>query len=131
MSFSALTANVLLTTWVPTLQLFLKALVHTQAHPLQHNQHSTFRHQRFAAQLAVERYAARLGSVQHLLSDLTLPLLSIFSGRGLDEQLRAAFAAGAGKCGVWDGMGLEYGRVWRGGEGREVVGGLDLGLVAS
>jgi len=42
----------------------------------------------------VREYASRLGSVRHLLSDLTLPLLSIFSGNGFDQLVREALAHG-------------------------------------
>jgi len=42
----------------------------------------------------VREYASRLGSVHHLLSDLTLPLLSLFSGDGFDELVQEALSFG-------------------------------------
>jgi len=50
---------------------------------------------REALQVAVQYYARRMGSMRHLLADLTLPLLSLFSGAAFDDALRATFAAGA------------------------------------
>lgn len=47
-----------------------------------------------AMQANVAAYAARLGSVRELVSDLTLPLLSVFSGRGFDRVVKEAFADG-------------------------------------
>lgn len=45
--------------------------------------------------LAVKTYARQIGSVRHLLSDLTLPIISIFSGQGFDRIVRETFAEGA------------------------------------
>ena len=36
-----------------------------------------------------------MGSVRHLLSDLTLPLISVFSGAGFDRVVRDSMALGA------------------------------------
>ncbi len=49
-------------------------------------------------QLAVRKYAQALSSVRHLLADLTLPLLSVFSGTKFDEMMKAMFQQGAGTC---------------------------------
>lgn len=46
-------------------------------------------------QSAVRAYAGALGSVRHLLADLTLPLLSVFSGNAFDETIRSAMRHGA------------------------------------
>ena len=35
-----------------------------------------------------------MSSPRHLLTDLTLPVLSIFSGKGVDRMLRAARGGG-------------------------------------
>lgn len=43
----------------------------------------------------VREYAGAMGSVRHLVSDLTLPLISIFSGAGFDRVVRESMAAGA------------------------------------
>ena len=43
----------------------------------------------------VQHYARQIGSVRHLLSDLTLPIISIFTGHGFDRIVREAFAEGA------------------------------------
>ena len=43
----------------------------------------------------VRKYARRMGSVRHLLSDLTLPIISVFHGRSFDGAVRDAFALGA------------------------------------
>ncbi len=43
----------------------------------------------------VRRYAAAMGSARHLLADLTLPLISVFSGAGFDRIVRDTFATGA------------------------------------
>ena len=43
----------------------------------------------------VREYAAAMGSVRHLLSDLTLPLISVFSGAGFDRVVRESMAHGA------------------------------------
>ena len=43
----------------------------------------------------VRKYALQMGSVRHLLSDLTLPIVSVFTGRGFDRVVREAFATGA------------------------------------
>lgn len=45
----------------------------------------------------VRSYAAAMGSPRHLLSDLTLPLISVFSGAGFDRVVRDAFATGAAR----------------------------------
>lgn len=46
-------------------------------------------------QSKVHEYASKMGSMKAMLRDLTLPLLSIFSGRGFDEVMRQSFSAGA------------------------------------
>ncbi len=43
----------------------------------------------------VREYAGAMGSVRHLLSDLTLPLISVFSGAGFDRVVRDSFSHGA------------------------------------
>lgn len=43
----------------------------------------------------VRRYAAAMGSARHLLADLTLPLISVFSGAGFDRVVRDTFEYGA------------------------------------
>ena len=43
----------------------------------------------------VREYAGAMGSVRHLVSDLTLPLISIFSGAGFDRVVRESMALGA------------------------------------
>ena len=42
----------------------------------------------------VRKYALQMGSVRHLLSDLTLPIVSVFTGRGFDRVVRESFATG-------------------------------------
>ena len=44
---------------------------------------------------AVREYAGAMGSVRHLLSDLTLPIISVFSGAGFDRVIRQSFQHGA------------------------------------
>ncbi|KAK9814559.1 hypothetical protein WJX72_007850 [[Myrmecia] bisecta] len=44
---------------------------------------------------AVRNYAAQMASVRHLLFDLTLPLISVFSGAGFDRVVRETFSKGA------------------------------------
>ena len=44
--------------------------------------------------LAVRRYAAAMGNVRHLIADLTLPVLSVFSGAGFDRIVRETFQHG-------------------------------------
>ena len=44
---------------------------------------------------AVQHYARQIGSVRHLLSDLTLPIISVFTGQGFDRIVREAFQEGA------------------------------------
>ena len=43
----------------------------------------------------VREYAGAMGSVRHLLSDLTLPIISVFSGAGFDRVIRQSFQHGA------------------------------------
>ena len=43
----------------------------------------------------VQTYSKQMGSIRHLLSDLTLPLVSVFSGHGFDRVVRETFAEGA------------------------------------
>ena len=43
----------------------------------------------------VQAYSKQMGSIRHLLSDLTLPLISVFSGHGFDHVVRESFAQGA------------------------------------
>jgi hypothetical protein len=55
---------------------------------------------------AVKSYADQMGNLRHLLADLTLPLLSVFSGSGLDSALHRLFsqvgsAAGRAQCATW------------------------------
>jgi hypothetical protein len=45
----------------------------------------------------VRAYAAAMGSVRHLLSDLTLPLISVFSGAGFDRVVRDSMGHGAAR----------------------------------
>ena len=45
---------------------------------------------RAAMERAVRRYATEMGSVRKLLSDLTLPIISLFSGAGFDRVVREA-----------------------------------------
>ncbi len=52
---------------------------------------------------AVKEYAEQMGSVRHLLSDLTLPLLSVFSGSGLDGALQRLFSQVGGGGGLKGG----------------------------
>ncbi len=40
-------------------------------------------------------YATQLGSVRRLLADLTLPVLSLFSGSAFDDAVKRVFARGA------------------------------------
>ena len=40
---------------------------------------------------AVQHYARQIGSVRHLLSDLTLPIISVFTGNGFDRIVRETF----------------------------------------
>ena len=39
----------------------------------------------------VQTYSKQMGSIRHLLSDLTLPLISVFSGHGFDHVVRESF----------------------------------------
>ena len=43
----------------------------------------------------VREYDGAMGSVRHLLSDLTLPIISVFSGAGFDRVIRESFKCGA------------------------------------
>lgn len=43
----------------------------------------------------VRQYAAAMGSARHLLADLTLPLIAVFSGAGFDRVVRDTFSQGA------------------------------------
>ena len=36
----------------------------------------------------VREYAAKMSSIKHLFTDLTLPIMSIFSGKGFDDIIR-------------------------------------------
>ena len=45
----------------------------------------------------VRRYSREMGSIRALLSDLTLPLLSVFSGSGFDRVVEEAFNGGSQK----------------------------------
>ena len=45
----------------------------------------------------VREYAGAMGNVRHLLSDLTLPIISVFSGAGFDRIIRESFQHGAGR----------------------------------
>lgn len=42
----------------------------------------------------VREYAAQMGSVSQLLSDITLPLISLFSGAGFDRVVRESLSSG-------------------------------------
>lgn len=42
----------------------------------------------------VREYSRQMGSVRALLADLTLPILSVFSGAGFDRVIRNAFSSG-------------------------------------
>ena len=44
-------------------------------------------------QLKVREYASQMGSMRHLLSDLTLPVLSVFNGRGFDSAMQVGHSA--------------------------------------
>ncbi len=43
----------------------------------------------------VREYARQMSSVQHLLWDLTLPIMSVFNGVGFDRVVRETFRHGA------------------------------------
>lgn len=43
----------------------------------------------------VREYARQMSSVRHLLWDLTLPIMSVFSGVGFDQVIRETFKHGA------------------------------------
>lgn len=43
----------------------------------------------------VRSYASQMSSVRHLFWDLTLPLVSIFTGRGFDRVIKESFSHGA------------------------------------
>ena len=43
----------------------------------------------------VREYARQMSSVQHLLWDLTLPIMSVFNGVGFDRVVRETFKHGA------------------------------------
>lgn len=43
----------------------------------------------------VREYARQMSSVRHLLWDLTLPIMSVFSGVGFDRVVRETFKHGA------------------------------------
>jgi hypothetical protein len=47
---------------------------------------------RDALNAAVKSYAEQMGNIRHLMADLTLPLLSVFSGSGLDSALHRLFS---------------------------------------
>ena len=42
----------------------------------------------------VRSYATQMGSVRHLIWDLTLPIISVFNGHGFDRVIRDSFLAG-------------------------------------
>jgi predicted acylesterase/phospholipase RssA len=42
----------------------------------------------------VRSYATQMGSVRHLISDLTLPIISVFNGHGFDRVIRESFSDG-------------------------------------
>ncbi|GIL50015.1 hypothetical protein Vafri_6357, partial [Volvox africanus] len=44
---------------------------------------------------SVRHYAQQLSSVRHLLSDITLPVLSLFSGSAFDQAVKRVFERGA------------------------------------
>ena len=39
-------------------------------------------------------YAKQMSSIRHLLSDLTLPIISVFTGQGFDRVVRETFQHG-------------------------------------
>ena len=50
----------------------------------------------------VRQYAEHMGSVRHLLADLTLPLLSLFSGHAFDAAIKQVRGGGDnGACCGW------------------------------
>ena len=42
----------------------------------------------------VRSYATQMGSVRHLIWDLTLPIISVFNGHGFDRVIRESFSNG-------------------------------------
>lgn len=58
----------------------------------------------------VREYAGAMGSVRHLLSDLTLPIISVFSGAGFDRVIRQSFQHGAQRI---EDLWLRWGRAAR------------------
>ena len=42
----------------------------------------------------VRDYAGKMSSIKHLFTDLTLPIMSIFSGKGFDDIIRETFQHG-------------------------------------
>lgn len=42
----------------------------------------------------VREYAGKMSSIKHLFTDLTLPIMSIFSGKGFDDIIRETFRHG-------------------------------------
>lgn len=42
----------------------------------------------------VREYGNQMGSVRHLLSDLTIPILSLFSGTRFDAAMKRIFSHG-------------------------------------
>lgn len=43
----------------------------------------------------VRSYASQMSSVRHLIWDLTLPLVSVFTGKGFDRVVTESFEMGA------------------------------------
>eukprot|EP00798_Chlamydomonas_sp_ICE-L_P019927 gene19927-26631_t len=63
-------------------------------------------------QARVNEYAVRMGSMRHLLSDLTLPILSVFSGNAFDSAVQATFQSGASMIeDLW--LNFFCGLLWR------------------
>ena len=44
--------------------------------------------------MIVRSYAKQMSSVRHLIWDLTLPLVSVFTGKGFDRVIRESFSHG-------------------------------------
>lgn len=48
-----------------------------------------------AMQLVTQAYARQMSSVRHLLWDITIPILSVFTGRAFDRVVKESFQYGA------------------------------------
>ncbi len=58
----------------------------------------------------VREYARQMSSVQHLLWDLTLPIMSVFNGVGFDRVVRETFKHGAQQI---EDLWLRSAKPWR------------------